>query len=128
MGVKQQGQEQLWRRRGTLGVRGWRSIFATVPPLRGQRTQTVRRKMLAAPVGMTISDNSRRKKDNSIGAYRRWLTARMLPSVSLNQAVFAPPPVAMLLVIFMPGMLYSSKFTPRDFRSATSASTLVTLQ
>jgi len=25
--------------------------------------------------------------------------------VSLNQAVFAPPPVAMLLVVFMPGML-----------------------
>src|ERR1700704_6658912 len=44
----------------------------------------------------------------------------MLPSVSLNQAVFAPPPVAMLLVIFMPGMLYSSNFTARDFRSATS--------
>jgi len=48
--------------------RSWMAIdIATVPPLRGQRTQTVRRKMLAAPVGMTISDNSRRKKDNSIG-------------------------------------------------------------
>jgi hypothetical protein len=52
----------------------------------------------------------------------------MFPSVSLNQAVFAPPPVAMLFFIVTPGMSYSSNFTPRAFSSATSASTSATCQ
>src|SRR5215475_272074 len=60
--------------------------------------------------------------------YRRWLTARMFPSVSLNQAVFAPPPVAMLSTVFNPGVWYSSNTTPRALSSATSASTSSTCQ
>src|SRR5258705_5000062 len=59
---------------------------------------------------------------------RRWLTARIFPSVSLNQAVFAPPPVAMLFFILIPGMSYSSNTTPRALSSATSASTSSTCQ
>src|SRR6266567_9224132 len=59
---------------------------------------------------------------------RRWLTAMMFPSLSLNHAVFAPPPVAMLFFILIPGMLYSSKTTPRTLSSATSASTSLTCQ
>src|SRR5229473_7047334 len=59
---------------------------------------------------------------------RRWLAARIFPSVSLNQAVFAPPPVRMLLFIVTLGMLYLSNFTPRAFSSATSASTSSTRQ
>src|SRR5262249_26604805 len=49
-----------------------------------------------------------------------WLTARILPSMSLNHAVFAPPPVAMLFTVLIPGMSYSSKTTPRALSSATS--------
>src|SRR5215470_12304293 len=60
--------------------------------------------------------------------YSRWAIARMFPSVSLNQAVFAPPAVTMLLFIVRPGMSYSSNFTPRAFSSATSASTSLTCQ
>src|SRR5580692_1684466 len=60
--------------------------------------------------------------------YRRWLTARIFPSVSLNHAVFAPPPVIMPFFIVTPGMSYSSNFTPRAFSSATSASTSLTCQ
>src|SRR6266540_1265088 len=62
------------------------------------------------------------------GYRRRWLTAMMFPSLSLNHAVFAPPPVAMLFFILIPGMSYSSKTTPRAFSSATSASTSSTYQ
>ena len=36
-----------------------------------------------------------------------WLMAMMLPSVSLNQAVLAPPPVAMLLTVLIAGVSYS---------------------
>jgi len=43
-------------------------------------------------------------------------------------AIFAPPPVAMLFTVFRPGESYSSNTTPRDFNSATSASTSSTLQ
>ena len=57
-----------------------------------------------------------------------WLTARMFPSVSLNQAVFAPPAVAIPRVLFIPGMSYCSKVTPRAFSSATSFSTSATCQ
>lgn len=52
----------------------------------------------------------------------------MFPSLSLNQAVFAPPPVAMLFTILMPGMSYSSNTTPLALSSATSASTSATDQ
>ena len=52
--------------------------------------------------------------------------ARMFPSVSLNHAVLAPPPVAMLFLIAIPS--YSSKTTPRALSSATSASTSSTCQ
>ena len=45
--------------------------------------------------------------------HRRWLTAKIFPSVSLNQAVLAPPPVAILFFICTPGMSYSSNTTPR---------------
>src|SRR6185369_8725957 len=69
-----------------------------------------------------------RQRPRRASRYKRWLTARMLPSVSLNQAVLAPPAVAMLFFITMPGMLYSSKVTPRPFNSATSASTSATCQ
>src|SRR5438093_106482 len=60
--------------------------------------------------------------------HRRWLTARIFPSVSLNQAVLAPPPVAMLFFIVIPGISYSSNFTPRAFNAVTSASTSLTCQ
>src|ERR1035438_991858 len=60
--------------------------------------------------------------------YRRWLIARIFPSVSLNQAVFAPPAVIMPFLIVIPGMSYSSNFTPRALSSATSASTSSTCQ
>src|SRR5437899_2965282 len=67
----------------------------------------------------------RRREDH----YRtRWLTAMMFPSLSLNHAVLAPPAVAMLFLIFMPGMSSSSKTTPRALSSATSASTSSTCQ
>jgi len=52
----------------------------------------------------------------------------MFPSVSLNQAVLAPPAVTMLFFIVTPGKSYSSSFAPRAFRSATSASTSATCQ
>ena len=52
----------------------------------------------------------------------------MLPSVSLNQAAFAPPAVIAPLGLFWPGMSYSSKATPRDFSSAISRSTSSTCQ
>src|SRR4029434_6414031 len=61
-------------------------------------------------------------------AHKRWLTARIFPSLSLNQAVFAPPPAAMLFCIFIPGMSYSSKTTPLALSSATSRSTSSTCQ
>ena len=62
------------------------------------------------------------------GHRSRWLTAMMLPSLSLNHAVFAPPPVAMLFFILIPGMSYSSNTTPRALSTATSASTSSTCQ
>jgi hypothetical protein len=46
----------------------------------------------------------------------------------LNHAAFAPPAVAMLFSVFMPGASYSSNFTPRAFSSATSRSTSSTCQ
>ena len=61
-------------------------------------------------------------------AYKRWLTARIFPSLSLNQAVFAPPATAMLFCIFTPGMSYSSNTTPRALSSVTSSSTSSTCQ
>ena len=54
--------------------------------------------------------------------------AKTFPSLSLNHAVFAPPPVAMLFTILIPGMSYCSNFTLRAFSSATSASTSLTCQ
>src|SRR2546430_9644415 len=54
--------------------------------------------------------------------------AKIFPSLSLNHAVLAPPAVAMLFTVLIPGMSYSSKTTPLDFSSATSASTSTTAQ
>ena len=48
--------------------------------------------------------------------------------MSLNQAVFAPPALAMPLTVLIPGMSYSSNTTPRDLSSATSAATSSTAQ
>src|SRR5437773_12046785 len=57
-----------------------------------------------------------------------WLIAKIFPSVSLNQAVLAPPPVAMPVTAFKFGMSYSSNSTPLAFSSATTASTFSTAQ
>src|SRR6185312_11466714 len=54
--------------------------------------------------------------------------AMMLPSVSLNQAVLAPPPVAMPFFVLRFGMSYSSNVTPFFLSSATSRSTSSTCQ
>src|ERR1700758_2618478 len=52
----------------------------------------------------------------------------MFPSLSLNQAVLAPPPLTMLFSILIPGMSYSSNTTPLALSSATSATTSSTAQ
>src|SRR5256712_9867053 len=57
-----------------------------------------------------------------------WLTAIVFPSLSLNQAVFAPPPVAMPFSVLIPGMSYSSNTTPLALSCATSATTSSTAQ
>ncbi len=54
--------------------------------------------------------------------------ANVFPSLSLNHAVFAPPPVAMLFTVLISGMSYSSNTTPLAFNSATSAVTSSTAQ
>src|SRR2546429_44877 len=87
----------------------------------------------ATDAGIRSGDEERppskiRGVHSSQRAGRRWLTAMMLPSLSLNHAVFAPPPVAMLFFILIPGMSYSSNTTPRALSAATSASTSSTCQ
>ncbi len=57
-----------------------------------------------------------------------WLIAKILPSLSLDHAVFAPPALAMLFSILMPGMSYSSNTTPPALSSRTSATTSSTAQ
>src|SRR5205814_1486667 len=52
----------------------------------------------------------------------------ILPSLSLNQAVLAPPPVATLFLVLSPGTSYSSNTTPRALSWATSRSTSATCQ
>jgi hypothetical protein len=74
----------------------------------------------------SLEGNARRAIDAR--PHSTWLTARIFPSVSLNQAVFAPPPVAMPFFMDTPGRSYSSNFTPRAFSSLTSASTSSTDQ
>src|SRR5882672_1640515 len=78
--------------------------------------------------GLENGQNAGRSQPTTHAYCRRWLTAMMFPSLSLNHAVFAPPPVAMLFFILIPGMSYSSNTTPRAFSSATSASTSLTCQ
>ncbi len=48
----------------------------------------------------------------SIGWFGICSKARMLPSVSLNQAVLFPPTVATPCSVLSPGRLYSSNLTP----------------
>ena len=70
----------------------------------------------------------RERSDASAHRRTSCTIARMFPSVSLNHAVFAPPAVAMPLTVLMAGVSYSSKVTPRAFRSATSRSTSASCQ
>ncbi len=58
---------------------------------------------------------------------RLWISAMMLPSLSLNHAALAPPAVVMPFSS-VPGMSYLSKVTPRAFSAATSRSTSSTCQ
>lgn len=55
-------------------------------------------------------------------------TPRRFPSESLNHAARAPPVSAMPFTVFSPGKSYSRNSTPRDFKSATSASMSATLK
>src|SRR5689334_23319772 len=63
--------------------------------------------------------------------FTSWMRAMMLPSLSLNHAAFAPPPVAMPSFIVMPPISsesYSSNFTPRERSCAISLSRSSTFQ
>src|SRR5262244_3010500 len=60
-------------------------------------------------------------------AQRLWITAKIFPSVSLNHAALAPPPVAMPFSS-VPGWSYFSNFTPRFVNSETSRSMSSTCQ
>ena len=58
----------------------------------------------------------------------RYVLANSGARALVYHAAFAPPAVAMPFSVFMPGMSYSSKVTPRAFNSATSRTTSSTCQ